>query len=87
MLQATHLGRFIVEHLLGGKQCLQVGNQEQYSRIVEGGQLIMQFRIQNFIGATCLLQLFAAFGYLKENSQISLLLYMFLYPPFVLCQP
>jgi len=61
MSTKAYLRRFIVEHLFCSEQCLQIGYQKQYSRIVQGGQLIMQFRIQNFVGATSLLQLFTSF--------------------------
>jgi len=51
-----------VEHLLCGEECLQVGDQKQYPRVIQGGQLVMQFRVQDFVGASSFLQLLASFG-------------------------
>lgn len=56
----VHLGRFAVELLLGGEQRLQVRHQEQYSRVVQGRQLVVQFRVQHLVRPLCLLQRFAS---------------------------
>lgn len=58
----AHLGRLAVEHLLGGEQCLQIGDQEQDARVVQCGQLVVQLRVQDLVGSPRLLQLLAAFG-------------------------
>ena len=64
----VHLGRFAVELLLAREQRLQVRHQEQYSRIVQGRQFVVQLGIQHLVCALCFLQLFTASRNLERQQ-------------------
>lgn len=51
-----------MEHLFGREQRLQVGDQKQYPRVVQGRQFVVQFRVQDLVGSSGLVQLFTPLG-------------------------
>ena len=52
-----HLGQLGMKHLLGGKERLQVLYEERQARVVEGGQFLVQFGVQQSERALGVLQL------------------------------